>query len=185
VKDKILLLLFLIALFVPLATVFSDEVKPEIFSATAVNTTGPSPKVSMKIYINSYTSDEEVTQLANILKTQGPDALLKAINKVERGRIAPVRKTGTDVGFVRQRMTDSGRHITMVMERPMSFAELYRGSRSTDYPFGILQMDVDKNGKGTGTFMVAAKIKFTADNTVEVENYSVAPMRLMGLSKMK
>ena len=184
-KRKILFVLFLIGLFFPLAVSFSEESKPEVFSATAVNTTGPAPKVSIKIYIHSYTSDEELAQLANILKTQGSDALLKAINKVERGRIAPIRKTGTDVGFVRSRPIENGRHITMVMERPIGFAELFRGSRSTDYPFGILQMDIDKDGKGTGTLMVAAKIKFTKDNTVEVENYSIAPMRLMGLSKLK
>ena len=184
-KNKILIVWLLIAFAFPLA-IFSEDSKPETFSATAVNTTGPAPHVSLRIYITSYTPDEEVVQLANILKTQGPDALLKAINKVERGRITPLRKTGTDVGFVRSRPTENGgRHITMVMERPIAFAELWRGSRSTDYPFGILQMDVDKDGKGSGTLMVAAKIEFTKDNTVEVENYSVAPMRLMGLNKLK
>jgi hypothetical protein len=163
---------------------FSADVKPEVYSATAVYTSGRARTIPVKIYISSYTTNDEVAQLANILKTQGSDALLKAIDKMDRGKLAVVGKTGTNAGVVRSRQTDQGTVITLVMDRPVAFAELWQNTRSTDYPFGILQMTVDKDGKGEGQLMVAAKIEFTKDNTIEVESYGIQPMKLMSVRKL-
>jgi hypothetical protein len=60
----------------------------------------------------------------------------------------------------------------------MSFGELYRSSRSTDYQFGIVVLDVDKNGKGTGTLAPVCKIRFNKKNELEIENYGQKPLRL-------
>ncbi len=37
--------------------------------------------------------------------------------------------------------------------------------------FALLQLDVDKNGKGNGTLAPVCKIKFTAGERAEIENY--------------
>jgi hypothetical protein len=50
--------------------------------------------------------------------------------------------------------------ITIVTARNMPFIELYQGGRSTDYPFGFLQVRLDEKGPGTGQIMAAAKIRF-------------------------
>ena len=160
-----ILFTFLSLLFVSLIS-FGADVKPEVYSASAVYTSGRAKTVAVKIYVSSYTSDEEVAQLANILKTEGSDALLKAINKMDRGKLAVVGKTGNNVGVIRTRSTDQGTMITMVMERPVAFAELWRNTRSTDYPFGIIQMTVDKDGKGDihplpGRVVKRGDIRFT------------------------
>jgi hypothetical protein len=42
----------------------------------------------------------------------------------------------------------------------MPFLELYRSSRTTDYPFGYLQVKLDAKGQGAGQIMAAAKIRF-------------------------
>jgi hypothetical protein len=41
----------------------------------------------------------------------------------------------------------------------MPFVELYRNGRTTDCPFGYLQVKLDARGKGAGQIMVAAKIR--------------------------
>ena len=162
---------------------FGADSKPEVYTATAIDTNSPT-RIPVKIYIYSQTSDEEVVELANLLKTKGADAVLKKIGKAERGRLAPIGRTGTDVGFVRKRPVEKGTLIMMVMERPVAFRELFRSARSTDYPFGILQMQIHEDGKAEGSLIVAAKVQFTKENTVEVESYGIAPMRLMGLKKL-
>ena len=50
--------------------------------------------------------------------------------------------------------------------------------RSTGYQFGIVVLDVDKNGKGTGTLAPVCKIKFNKKNELEIENYGQKPLRL-------
>jgi hypothetical protein len=73
----------------------------------------------------------------------------------------------------------------MVTNRPMSFGELYRGGRSLDYQFGIVVLNVDKNGKGTGTLAPVCKIKFNKKNELEIENYGQKPFRLANVYLQK
>ena len=42
----------------------------------------------------------------------------------------------------------------------MPFVELYRNGRSTDYPFGFIQVKLDQKGQGGGQILVAARIRF-------------------------
>ena len=54
----------------------------------------------------------------------------------------------------------------------MPFVELYNGGRTTDYPFGFLQVKLNDKGEGSGEIMAAAKIRF--DNKkghYEIESY--------------
>jgi hypothetical protein len=73
----------------------------------------------------------------------------------------------------------------MVTNRPMSFGELRNGTRSTDYQFGIVVLDVDKNGKGTGKLAPVCKIKFNKKNELEIENYGQKPFRLANVYLQK
>jgi hypothetical protein len=61
----------------------------------------------------------------------------------------------------------------------MSFVELRNQPRSTDYEFLLIEIRLDKDGKGQGKLAGAAKIDFNKEsNTVEIENYGIEPVRL-------
>ncbi|MGH9812891.1 MAG: hypothetical protein ACRD4T_07115, partial [Candidatus Acidiferrales bacterium] len=68
--------------------------KSEFYYATAI-TSGR--MVRLTIIINSYTPDEEVQALAETLKTNGPDALSKALEKTDRGDIAAGDQLGNTI----------------------------------------------------------------------------------------
>jgi len=54
----------------------------------------------------------------------------------------------------------------------MPFLELYRGGRTTDYPFGYLQVTLNEKGEGSGQIMVATKIRFDKKKQhYEIESY--------------
>ena len=62
--------------------------------------------------------------------------------------------------------------ITLVTARNMPFIELYRSGRSTDYPFGFLQVKLNEKGEGAGQIMAAAKIRFNKQKGhYEIESY--------------
>ncbi len=165
------------------ATKDKEKKKSETYSATAIVTSGVSGMVSLTITIDSYTSDEEALQLAEILKTKGPDALAKAIDKTDRGRIAPVGRLGNDINVARTFQTEKGRVIRLLMDRPIGFLELRRGGRSTDYEFGIVELLLDEKGEGSGVALGAAKIKFNEKNQLEVENYGTSPIRITNVHR--
>jgi hypothetical protein len=46
-------------------------------------------------------------------------------------------------------------------------------------------LDVDKDGKGTGTFSPLCKVKFNKSNELEIENYGQKPFRLANVYRQK
>ena len=54
-----------------------------------------------------------------------------------------------------------------------------RQPRTVDYPFTLIEIHLDKDGKGQGKMAYATKITFDKKkNSVELENYSSEPVRL-------
>jgi hypothetical protein len=93
---------------------------------------------------------------------------------------------GSGFRFARYKPTaNGGLHIVMATNRPMAFGELYNGTRSTDYQFDIVVLDVDKGGKWTGKLAPVCKIKFNKKNELEIENYDQKPFRLTNVSLQK
>jgi hypothetical protein len=162
---------------------------PRQFAATAFGQAGTMAGKSfgVNIYITGWTTDQQVQDYIGVLKEKGPNGLVSAMEKTsDVGRLSPTGFVGSGFRFARYRPTaDGGLHIVMVTNRPMSFGELYRGGRSLDYQFGIVVLNVDKNGKGTGTLAPVCKIKFNKKNELEIENYGQKPFRLANVYLQK
>jgi hypothetical protein len=150
---------------------------------------GAGATANLNIYLKSYTTDAEAKEYAALLLDGGSDALLKGLEKAKSiGKVSLSGRVGTfDLKLIRSRPTKSGRRIVGVCDRPIQFLEAYAGSRSMDYTFGIMILDLKtkSNGKeeGVGQLIYAAKVKVLQGNRVEVENYGVEPVRLQGVRK--
>lgn len=133
--------------------------------------------------ITGQTSDAEAHEFLNILKDKGQTGLRNAMNGHDLGSISVDGHIGPTINAVRVANIDGTLRIRVVFERWITFWELRRGYRSTDYPFGYMEMFVDpRTGKGEGTFIAAAKIRFRSDrNEVEVEDFGTFPGRLLGI----
>jgi len=148
--------------------------QPESYTAVAMGTGGSVGGKTMPFdfRITRYTTDGEVDELAALLKAKGQDALRSALEKLNAGRLNPVGSVGNDIAVARKRQVGSETVITIVTARSMSFAELYNNGRSTDYPFGFLQVKLNEKGQGTGQIMAAAKIRFDKKNgKIEIESF--------------
>jgi len=170
--------------------------KDEKFSALAYLPHGAGPamvgagaRVNVDLWVNSYTSDADAKVMASALVEGGPDALLKALEKAKT--IGKIRLTGRagfyDFKLIRSHQTEGGRRIYAVGDRPVGFLEVYSGSRSQDYPFGILQLDLKTNSKGKeegeGALLYSAKIKLLDGKSIDVESYGIGPVKLLGVRK--
>ena len=140
---------------------------------------------NFRLDITGETSDEQARNYLDILKRDGQDRTLDAIEDQEVGRFSVGSNIGIPVNVVRE--TDSGgnRRIFVVFKRWTQFAELRYGYRSVDYPFGVIELRIDqRTGKGEGTYIAAAKIRFDDDDgrqVVEIENFATFPARLLGV----
>ena len=174
-----------------------EKAKNEKFGALAYLPSGAGPamvgagtRVNVDLYVDNYTPDDQAKSMAQLLVNAGPDALLKALEKSKTiGRVRLVGRAGFyDLKLIRSHRTPTGRRIYAVGDRPVGFLEVYSGSRSQDYPFGILQLDLKSNEKGKeegeGALIYSARIKVLEGNSIDVESYGIQPIRLMGVRKL-
>jgi hypothetical protein len=162
---------------------------PAQHSATAMGQAGAAAGKSFGVdfYVTALTPDGEIQEAAALLKSKGQDALVKSLEKAkEVGRIAPTGFVGASFQIARIRESkDGSRQIILVANRPLNFYELRAGTRTTDYPFTIVVLKLDKDGKGTGTLAPLVKLKFNKKNELEVEHYGQKPFRLVNVRKQK
>jgi hypothetical protein len=160
----------------------------EHFTALAVNTSnvGPSGAVPVDITIYRWTTPEEREKLLSVFREKGSDGLLKALRDAPVvGGINTPGHISYDLHFAAQEpLPDGGRRITIATDRPIGFWEAANQPRTMDYPFMLIEMHVDKNGKGEGKLAAAAKLTISNDVLV-IENYANQPMMLTNVTLQK
>lgn len=151
-----------------------EKLKPEHYAATwaVVGGSAGGTTVSIDVRINRYNTQEDILKFAELLKEGGTDALRRALEKEDVGQLSPTARVGTPIALARKLKSGNKTIIRVVTARNLPFVELRYSGRSVDYPFTILQLELDEKGKGTGTAIAAAKIRFNKKkNEYEIESY--------------
>ena len=153
---------------------------PEEFTAVAVaNNNLQSGAGTVLISVDRWSSNAERNRLVTSLREKGSDALLDELQDMRSvGRIRTPDSLGYDLRYAQQTPgEDGGRRIVIATDRPIGFWEAWARPRSIDYPFTVIQMQIDANGRGKGTMSIATRIR-AYDNTIELENFASAPVML-------
>ena len=161
----------------------SNMAQPQTYTAFAVNlnATGRRATTSpVDITITRWSTDSERDQLKNVLKEKGQDALLSALQKLPVvGYIKTPTSLRWDLHFARSRPSgDGGQMIFLATDRPMSSWEAWNQPRSVQYPFTLIQLQLDKSGHGVGKASIATRITEDDDGTIELENFQAGPVML-------
>ena len=133
------------------------------------------------LIINNRSSDSDMTGFVEILQSGGQDSLKRELDRREVGRFSLGASVGVPVGSITVDRDGDDTRIRAFFTRTIGFGELRRGLRSVDYPFGYVEIRLNQNGKGDGTIIPAAKIRFRGSDTIEVEDFGTFPGRLMGV----
>jgi hypothetical protein len=158
--------------------------------AISMGTMATGKSATMDISITRWSTDAERKLLITTFLEKGPDKLLSVLqDQKDCGFVRIPGWTGPDPNSVRMgwrlRFTrqvplpDGGRKVLIMTDRYISMWEARENPRSRDYPFTLIEIHLDKDGKGQGKASVATKITFDKEkNTLELENYSSEPVRL-------
>lgn len=158
----------------------------EEFIANAVNLSnvGRPGASQIEITVNRYTSDAARDRLMSVFREKGAPALLKELQK--EPPVGSIRAPGSlayDLRYARELPgADGGRRIILATDRPIGFAEARNSSRTLDYPFTLIEMRLDKEGKGEGKLNIAAKLTLN-DNVLVIEDYGTQPVMLTEVRK--
>jgi len=149
------------------------ESKRESYAAVVVGTGGAigGRTLNLNIHIDKYTSNQEVQEYLTLLREEGQEALRRKLEKVKVGRIAPTAAVGTDLSFARVFETEEGKIIRLATPRPVAFLEAWRSGRSRDYPFTIMEIRLNREGKGVGSIIGGAQVSFDDEGQLDIESY--------------
>jgi len=157
---------------------------PLQLTAFAVNLSAEQPAAqaeTVQINIERWSTEAEKEDLLGTLRKGGPDVLLASLQKMSRvGYIRTPDSVGWDLHYAQTMPTDDGgQRLVIATDRRISFWEIYNNTRSTNYPFTIIEIHLDKNGNGEGRMSLATRVVPGADGkSLELENYSAQPVLL-------
>ena len=143
----------------------------------------------LQITLDQWSSADERMRLLETVP-KGQDDLVKALQKAPvKGRINLPGWTGPDPQNYRlgwdlryawhEPLADGGERIVIATDRQMSFREITQNPRTAEYPFLLIQIHVNKDGKAEGKMAAFTQIRYDKKkNVMEVENYGTEPVRL-------
>jgi hypothetical protein len=144
----------------------------------------------IEITVDQWSSAEERAKLLETMP-KGQDDLLRALQRLSvKGRLRIPGWVGPDPQNYRlgwnlryawhEMLPEGGERIVLATDRQMSFREVANAPRTIDYPFSLIQIQLDREGKtGEGKMATFTQIRFDKNkNTIEIENYGTEPVRL-------
>jgi len=176
-----LLSLLIVVLLAGLVALHSQTLgQKERFTAVAIvnNNLGSGAGI-VQIDVNRWSTQSERTELLNALKKSGAEKLLDTLQDMRPvGTIKTPDSLGYDLRYANQTsLPEGGRRIVLATDRPIGFWEATRRPRTIDYPFTVIQMEIDRNGEGKGTLSFATKVIPQGD-TIVLENFATQPIML-------
>jgi hypothetical protein len=151
----------------------------------------------VEIRVTNWSTAAERKRVIETMVDKGQDELLKVLEKMPvKGRIRFPNYMGPDPNNLRlgwdvryawhAPLPEGGHRIVVALDRYMSFQEVRNQPRTVDYPFTLIQIQLNKDGEGEGKMAYATKISFDKKkNNVELENYSSEPVRLQNIKTEK
>ena len=160
---------------------------PELFTANvqATAASGASAAASVQIDIRRYTPDAERTAVENALKGGGYPAFLTALRKAPEVGTVSMGTQKWAIRWAREQPTPQGRTIVVVTDKPIFFLGGARANAKprAGYEVGLIRMQVDNAGMGTGEMAAAARVKPGGETGVQVDDYADQPLTLTGVAR--
>jgi hypothetical protein len=153
---------------------------PARFAAVAVDM-DRGVQTPIRITITNWSSNAERDRLLSTLMSQGPQKLLDELQKAPKvGTIGTTTSLAWDLHYAQASPgEEGGAHIVLGTDRPISFSEQWRQSRTLDYPFEIVELHLNRDLEGDGTLSYATKIIPDREkHSIVLENWGTQRIRL-------
>ena len=80
--------------------------------------------------------------------------------------------------------TENLETVVIITDRELSFYELRNSTRTIDYPFTVIRMQLNSRGQGQGDILLATRISAEkATKDIAFENFGVTPLKLQNVRR--
>lgn len=170
----------------------------EQLAGRAVGVSGDEDTGRIGIYIQRWTTDQELDALRAPLAQGDAGALLRAL-EARRGRVGVVllpgvqghgtrvrERTPKNLLFAREFNTPTGRRVLVASDQRLGLGESQLDARKEVYEFDVMEIRFGSDGLGIGKVAGGADLVYDpATKMVELKNYSALPARLVNVKPEK
>jgi hypothetical protein len=148
----------------------------------------PGTKASrISITIERWSTDAEREGMLKALQDRGTEGLVAAMHGLDVGHVQVHGSLAWRLRLASAWETEDGRLIRLATDRPINLQEKRKGTRSLEYPIGVIEFKLPPKGAGEGTLHEATRVKFNEAGQIEIESMqqNTGPRRLLGVQKEK
>ena len=170
----------------------------ERFVARAASASGAEDAGRIDIYIQRWSTDNELDSLRGTVTEGAPDKLLPVLQNLQRragvilmpgvqGLGARSRtRTPRNLRFAREVVTATGRRVIAASDEHLGLGESRRDGRRSFEEFTLMDIRFGPDGTGVGKLATAADVAYSpATKILEVKNYATQPVRLIDVRSEK
>lgn len=139
-----------------------------------------------KVRVLRWSTDDERNALRKALADGGSEGLVDAMEKVEPAAYFQIdMELRYPIRLASTWETEKGRIVRFATDRPIGAREAYNSTRSMDYPVGVIEFTLPKEGPGDGIVLAAAELGFDDQGRLEVKSLpnNTGPQRLTMVEK--
>jgi hypothetical protein len=145
--------------------------------AMAISTGGPLANPvfqQIDVVFERWSSQAAGDRLLKALKDGGQPAALNVLRDLPRaGFISTPGNLGLQLYYASSSpIDDGGKKIFAITDRPIGFAETVNHRQSLDYPFTVIELQLNASNEGSGKLWEAAQLTFLGKAGLMVENYT-------------
>src|SRR3954471_2396874 len=166
---------------------------PDHLAARAVSVSGPEDVGPVEIYVERWSTDEELEKLRGTLK-KGAGEMLTVLEK-QRMRAGVVlmpgvqahgervrSRTPKNFQFAREIITPAGRQVILASDERLGLGETQLDARKEIYEFTLMDIRFGPDGTGVGKIAAAGDVVYNPETkTLELRDYDKKPARIVNV----
>lgn len=133
------------------------------------------------VRLTGLTSEHDLVAYAALAQERGYLALHGELSGAEVGRFRIGRDVGLPIALAQERREDGLRRLLLVVERHISLRDLRSDPRALEYPYLVIDLRFDADGRGDGELYPVAKLRVSPDGRISYESWSPQPVRITQL----
>ncbi|TMB37221.1 MAG: hypothetical protein E6J62_05375 [Deltaproteobacteria bacterium] len=170
---------------------------PAHLAARAISVSGPEDVGPVEIYVERWSTDEELDKLRGTLK-KGPAEMLTVLEQQRlragvvlmpgvQGHGERVRsRTPKNFQFAREIITPNGRQVILASDERLGLGETQLDARKEIYEFSLMDIRFGPDGKGVAKVATARDVVYNPKTkTLELKDYDKRPVRLVNVKSAK
>ena len=139
------------------------------------------------VRIKRYTDADETSHFAAILHKSGPQGLRSFLGGPERvvGTVQIGSRLAQPIAAAWKTRSGNGEHLVLVVPRDISIREVFGNRLTTDYPYTIVELDLQPDGRGTGDLLATARLTPGREGGLEYQDLRPLPIRILNVQPAK